>query len=60
MAVKLPRPGLAVRVHSPPQCVSILRELQGGRASVASRPVAGCVVTLSFPAAQNDEIVISA
>jgi two-component system heavy metal sensor histidine kinase CusS len=40
--------------------VKSIAELHGGRASVASRPGAGCVVTLNFPAAQHDEIVISA
>jgi two-component system heavy metal sensor histidine kinase CusS len=39
--------------------VKSIAELHGGRASVASRAGAGCVVTLSFPAAQHDEIVIS-
>jgi signal transduction histidine kinase len=37
-----------------------IAELHGGRVSVASRPGAGCDVTLSFPDAQHDEIVISA
>ena len=39
--------------------VKSIAELHGGRASITSRPGAGCVVTLNFPAAQNDEIVIS-
>jgi two-component system heavy metal sensor histidine kinase CusS len=40
--------------------VKSIAELHGGRASIASRPEAGCVVTLDFPAAQHDETVISA
>ena len=40
--------------------VKSIAELHGGRASIASRPGAGCVVTLNFPDAQHDEIVISA
>jgi two-component system heavy metal sensor histidine kinase CusS len=40
--------------------VKSIAEQHGGRASVASRPGAGCVVTLNFPDAQHDEIVISA
>jgi two-component system heavy metal sensor histidine kinase CusS len=40
--------------------VKSIVELHGGRVSVASRPGAGCAVTLVFPAAQHDEIVISA
>jgi two-component system heavy metal sensor histidine kinase CusS len=39
--------------------VKSIAELHGGRASIASRPGAGCVVTLNLPAAQHDEIVIS-
>jgi two-component system, OmpR family, heavy metal sensor histidine kinase CusS len=40
--------------------VKSIAELHGGRVSVASRPGAGCVVTLNFPDALHDEIVISA
>jgi two-component system heavy metal sensor histidine kinase CusS len=40
--------------------VKTIAELHGGRASIASRPGAGCVVTLNFPASQHDETVISA
>jgi two-component system heavy metal sensor histidine kinase CusS len=40
--------------------VKSIAELHGGRASVASRPGAGCAVTLNFPDALHDEIVISA
>jgi two-component system heavy metal sensor histidine kinase CusS len=40
--------------------VKSIAELHGGRVSVASQPEAGCVVTLKFPHAQHDEIVISA
>jgi two-component system heavy metal sensor histidine kinase CusS len=40
--------------------VKSIAELHGGRASITSRPEAGCVVTLDFPAAQHDETVISA
>jgi two-component system heavy metal sensor histidine kinase CusS len=40
--------------------VKSIAEIHGGRVSVASRPGAGCVVTLNFPADQHDEIVISA
>jgi two-component system heavy metal sensor histidine kinase CusS len=40
--------------------VKSIAELHGGRVSIASRPGAGCVVTLNFPAAGHDEIVISA
>jgi two-component system heavy metal sensor histidine kinase CusS len=39
--------------------VKSIAELHGGKASVASRPGAGCVVTLNFPDAPHDEIVIS-
>jgi two-component system heavy metal sensor histidine kinase CusS len=39
--------------------VRSIAELHGGRASIASRPGAGCVATLHFPAAEHDEIVIS-
>ena len=31
--------------------VKSIAELHGGKASIASRPEAGCVVTLNFPAA---------
>jgi two-component system heavy metal sensor histidine kinase CusS len=40
--------------------VKSIAELHGGRVSVASRPGAGCVVTMNLPTAQHDEIVISA
>jgi two-component system, OmpR family, heavy metal sensor histidine kinase CusS len=39
--------------------VKSIAELHGGRASIASLPEAGCVVTLQFPVVQHDEIVIS-
>ncbi|MDR3632355.1 MAG: heavy metal sensor histidine kinase [Isosphaeraceae bacterium] len=39
--------------------VKSIAELHRGRASIASRPGDGSVVTLSFPAPQHDEIVIS-
>jgi two-component system heavy metal sensor histidine kinase CusS len=39
--------------------VKSIGELHGGRASIASRPGAGCVVTLNFPAVLHDENVIS-
>jgi two-component system, OmpR family, heavy metal sensor histidine kinase CusS len=40
--------------------VKSIAELHGGRASIASRPGAGCVITLNFPASLHDETVISA
>jgi two-component system, OmpR family, heavy metal sensor histidine kinase CusS len=40
--------------------VKSIAELHGGRVSVASRPGAGCEVTLILPDTQHDEIVISA
>ena len=40
--------------------VKSIAELHGGSVSIASRPEAGCVVTLNFPAAPHDETVISA
>jgi two-component system heavy metal sensor histidine kinase CusS len=40
--------------------VKSIAELHGGRASIASRPGAGCEVTLNFPDVLHDEIVISA
>jgi two-component system, OmpR family, heavy metal sensor histidine kinase CusS len=40
--------------------VESVAELHGGRASIASRPGAGCVVTLHLPDGPHDEIVISA
>ena len=40
--------------------VKSIAELHGGRASIASRPEVGCVVTLNFPDAQHDETVIFA
>jgi two-component system, OmpR family, heavy metal sensor histidine kinase CusS len=40
--------------------VKSIAELHGGRASIASRPGAGCMIALNFPASQHDETVISA
>ncbi|MHC5539545.1 sensor histidine kinase, partial [Singulisphaera rosea] len=40
--------------------VKSIAELHGGSVSITSRVGAGCVATLSFPAGQHDEIVISA
>jgi two-component system heavy metal sensor histidine kinase CusS len=40
--------------------VKSIAELHGGRVAISSPPGAGCVVTLIFPTAQHDEIVISA
>ncbi len=40
--------------------VRTIAELHGGRASIASRPGAGCVATLGFPSPAHDEIVIPA
>jgi len=40
--------------------VKSIAELHGGQVSIACRPGAGCAITLIFPAAQNDETVISA
>jgi hypothetical protein len=37
-----------------------IAERHGVRASIASWPWAGCVVTLNFPAAQHEETVIFA
>jgi two-component system heavy metal sensor histidine kinase CusS len=39
--------------------VKSIAELHGGRASIASQPGAGCIVTLNLPVPQHDEIVIS-
>jgi len=40
--------------------VKSIAELHGGRVSIASRPGAGCVITLNFTVAQHVETVISA
>jgi two-component system heavy metal sensor histidine kinase CusS len=40
--------------------VKSVAELHRGRVSIASRPGAGCAVTLNFPATEHDETVISA
>ena len=40
--------------------VRSIAELHGGRASISGRPGDGCVVTLIFPDALHDEVVISA
>jgi two-component system heavy metal sensor histidine kinase CusS len=39
--------------------VKSIAELHGGRVAVESQPGAGCTVTLNFPVAEHDEIVIS-